>query len=86
MSGPGSHLRRIVEHLVTTLVDSGQLELVPTAKPAVLVDEVLVAIGKAGQFSQAGSTIARALVDSSLVEEVYADDAEILSVFNHMFG
>ncbi len=86
MTGPAGHLRRLVAHLLDTLVEEERLELVAGAEVAVLVEEVLVAIGRAGQFSQAGSTIAAALVASALVEEVYADDEEILQVFNHMYG
>lgn len=86
MTGAAGHLRRLVAHLLGTLVEEGRLELVDGAALPPLVEEVLLAIGRAGQFSQAGSTIAAALVGSELVEEVYADDEEILQVFNHMYG
>lgn len=76
----------IVRYVIVALIDSGQLELVRGADTDAVVAEVLVEIAGASGFSQAGSTIAAALVRCPLVEEVYADDNEILSVMNHVDG
>ena len=62
------------------------MELVPGAQPEAVVAAVLVEIADAGAFSQAGSTISRALIRSPLVEEVFAEDDEILSLLNFMYG
>lgn len=81
-----ARLRGVLAYVIEALVRDGQLELVPGAQIASVVDRVAVEIADAGAFAQAGSTISRALVRCDLVEELYADDTEILSLLNYMVG
>ncbi len=76
----------VLRHVISSLVQDGQLELVPDASTDRLVQEILAEIGGAGAFAQAGATIGRALVASPLVVELYADDKDIVDILNHMYG
>lgn len=79
-------LQGVVHHVVVELVRRGQLELVEGADPDQVTDAVLEEIEGAAAFAQAGSTIAHALLRSPSVEEIYADDVEIVGILNHMYG
>lgn len=81
-----ARLRGVLAYVVEALVREGQLELVEGAQIEVLVERLAAEIADAGAFAQAGSTISRALVRCDLVEELYADDTEILSMLNYMVG
>lgn len=81
-----ARLRGVLAYIIEALVRDGQLELVAGADVATVVDRIAVEISDAGAFAQAGSTISRALVRCDLVDELFAEDTEILSMLNYMVG
>ncbi len=79
-------LDRIVGELVLTLVESGQLALVEGATVDELVAELRARMAEAPAFSQAGAVLGRALVQSPLVDDLYATDSEIIRALGALSG
>ncbi len=67
-------IRRIISLLLQELVGSGDLVLVEGADLDVLAENLVVSAASTPIGSQFGSWLGRALLDSELVEELYADD------------
>lgn len=72
-------LQQILTGLVETLVREELLELADGADAKDLAGALAEKISTAPAFSKAGPVLGEALLDSPLVAELYASDAEILA-------
>ena len=77
-------ISRALTLVVTELIRTDQLLLVEGGDATLLVEEVLVHVHTAGGFAEAGGVIARALMGSSHVEELFASDREIVELLGEV--
>ena len=70
-------LHNIIEKLLEELVGAGELRLAPEASIDTLVSALVVSAAKTPIGSQFGPWLGKALMDSELVEELYADDVTL---------
>lgn len=72
----------VIARLVGELCARGRIDLAPGATEALLVEELLARIEGAPSFAQVGPFLGRVLVESRYVDEIYADDREIVEMLN----
>jgi len=77
-------LDHILAELVRELIRSERLVLVEGADPDALVAELRARMAEAPAFSQAGAVLGQALVESPLVDDLYASDADILATLSEV--
>ena len=75
-------LDQILLVLVDRLVREGQLSLTPSGSVDALAEELRVRLADAPPFSSAGPYIARALMESDYVDELFATDSDIIDALN----
>lgn len=73
---------RILSALVRELVDSHQLVLVDGADPDALASELRARMADAPPFQQAGGMLAGAMIESPLVDDLFASDEDIIQALN----
>ena len=77
-------ISRVLAAAVTELIRTERLVLAEGGDAARLVEEVVVHVRTAGGFAQAGGVIARALLTSPQVEELFATDVEIVELLGQV--
>lgn len=77
-------LGAIVDRLVHRLVTDGHLVLVPGATVRGVADEVLMAMARRDRPAQVGGFMARVLVESDQVEELFLDDQSIARLLSEI--
>lgn len=75
-------MHEVLASVIRRLVASGELSLVSDDLEEALVNEIHERIGSAPAFDQLGPFIARVLMESDIVDELYADDSTIVALFN----
>ncbi len=77
-------VERAIADFVERALAQGGLLLAPGVRPDELVAELLAALDEQAAFAQLGPFVARALLLSPRVEELFLDDRQIVLLFNGM--
>ena len=75
---------KIILHVLQTLVRQDQIELAPNADIVQLRDELVEELATAQTGSQFGSWLAKQLLQSQWVEELYVTDQELYQLLDHI--
>ncbi len=79
-------LDRVMHQLVAHLVRDGLLELAPGATVDSVADDLLRRVREAPNHAHIGAVLSDALIEMAAVEELYADDHELVDRLNHFYG
>ena len=77
-------IQHIISQVLQLLIQEELLLLTPDATIEALSNEVYQAMSKAPIGSQFGSWLGNTLVNSSLVEELYADDDQLARLLRRL--
>ena len=77
-------IQRILSRIIAALVESEKLVLVEGANPDRLTAELTAAMADAPGFSQFGAWLSGTLLDSPLVDDLYATDAELAAMLREV--
>lgn len=75
---------KVLRELISELTRRGRIELCPGATEEQLVVELLARMERAPMFAQVGPFLGKALEESRLVDEVYADDHELVGLLDQL--
>lgn len=77
-------LDQILAQLIRDLTRDGMLALQPDASEEEVASELRHRFSEAAPFTQAGPAISQALIQSDLVDDLYATDQEIIEALNRV--